>query len=415
MINPVYGGSTFKDANKGLWTWAGNYSDSKGMNHTKRISAKTKKGLNKKVADFFAKQNDERNQEQDITLKKWLEQWLEVIVQPSVKHKTYATYKQRLSYASNIIGGRRLKTINSFELQSFFNSLEKPGSISAKGLAASNINQIRRYLKIALDAAIEHGYLIRNPVKGTKPLKGYQKEIIVIDEEQVNTLLNIAKSGTYITYGVKNPRCIYYNQGTEYLNHCCYNFVNLALASGMRFGELCGLKWECIDFANCMISVKEQLLTSNDRLQYFDTPKSRTSRRNISIDDNTISELKEFKEYQEEYAKTLGDKFCNEKDLVFTNGFGKPMDRSNFVAYRFKKMLGAANLPKGFTVHCLRHTHATLLLKNKVDLKAVSERLGHSSPDITLKIYYHLLGSMEKEAPTAWQKIISVAKDEERK
>lgn len=415
MINPVYGGSTFKDANKGLWTWAGNYRDSKGMNHTKRISSKTKKGLNKKVADFFAKQNDERNQEQDITLKKWLEQWLEEIVQPSVKHKTYATYKQRLAYASKIIGGRRLKTINSFELQSFFNALKKPDSISSKGLAVSNINQIRSYLKIALDAAIEHGYLIRNPVKGTKPLKGYKKEIIVIDEEQVNTLLHIAKSGTYITYGVKNPKCIYYNQGTEYLNHCCYNFVNLALASGMRFGELCGLKWENIDFENCMINVKEQLLTSNDRLQYFDTPKSRTSRRNISIDDNTISELKEFKEYQQEYAKILGDKFCNENDLVFTNGFGKPMDRSNFVSYRFRKMLGAAGIPKGFTVHSLRHTHATLLLKNKVDLKAVSERLGHSSPDITLKIYYHLLGSMEKEAPTAWQKIISTDKDVKRK
>lgn len=414
MINPVYGGSTFKDVNKGLWTWAGNYRDSKGINHKKRISAKTQKGLNKKVADFFAKQNDERNQEQDITLKKWLEQWLEVIVKPSVKHKTYATYKQRLSYASNIIGGRRLKTINSFELQSFFNSLEKPGPISSKGLGASNINQIRSYLKIAFDAAIEHGYLVKNPVKGTRPLKEYKKEIIVIDEEQVNNLLNIAKSGTYITYGVKNPKCIYYNEGTEYLNHCCYNFVNLALASGMRFGELCGLKWECIDFTNSMISVKEQLLTSYDRLQYFDTPKSRTSRRDISIDDNTIAELKKYEEYQQNYAKILGDKFYNEKNLVFTNCFGRPMDRSNFVAYRFRKMLGAANIPKGFTVHCLRHTHATLLLKNKVDLKAVSERLGHSSPEITLKIYYHVLKSMEKEAPTAWQKIISTDKDAKR-
>ena len=188
----------------------------------------SKKALNKKVADFFCKLYDDKDKGQDITLKKWLEQWLEIMVKPSVKHKTYATYKQRLAYVSKTIGGRRLKTINSIELQSFFNALAKPGSISAKGLAASNINQIRRYLKIALDAAIEHGYLIRNPVKGTKSLKGYKKEIIVIDEEQVNTLLNIAKSGRYITYGVKNPKCIYYNQGTEYLNHCCYNFVNVA-------------------------------------------------------------------------------------------------------------------------------------------------------------------------------------------
>ena len=116
--------------------------------------------------------------------------------------------------------------------------------------------------------------------------------------------------------------------------------------------------------------------------------------------------MKEFKAYQQNYADMLGDKFINEHNLCFTNIWGKPFSVSNFRRRYFVKMLQAAGIDSNFTIHSMRHTHATLLLKNNINAKVVSERLGHSSVNVTLNIYAHVLESMEQTAPNMWGQIL---------
>ena len=119
-----------------------------------------------------------------------------------------------------------------------------------------------------------------------------------------------------------------------------------------------------------------------------------------------LQELKEFREYQKQYAVYLGNKFQNEHNLIFTNIFGKPVCYSNFRQRYFLKMIGTAGISEKFRIHCMRHTHATLLLKAGVNVNVVSKRLGHSNATVTLNIYAHVLEEMEKTAADAWGKLL---------
>lgn len=403
---PYYGGSIFEDRTKKLWTWAGKYRDYRGEYVNKKISAKTQRELRRKVDEFFIDNENSNIISQSITVARWIDKWLDIYVKPTVKYKTYVTYRDRLKYVKNNFGNRRVKTLNTTELQVFFNELRISGGAKNQGLAADSVNHIRRYLKMALDSAIKNGYLVNNPVEATKPQKVWKKEIIVLDEKEVKVLLDVAKSGEYITFGVSNPNYIRQDFGTKYLVNCYYNLINLALATGMRFGELIGLQWCNVDFTNNKIHIEKQIVVTNDSQGYFDTPKSMSSRRVISVDEEVLKDLKIFKNTQEKLVDFLGEKYKNKEELVFTNCFGNHINRSNFNNRYFKKMLGEAGISSRFKIHNMRHTHATLLLKHGVNIKIVSERLGHSNPTVTLNVYAHVLKSMETTASDMWSKII---------
>ena len=399
-------GSCFFDETKQLWTWVKTYELSNGDKKTKRITGKTEKSLKANIAKFEAQLERSKISTQNITLETWLAKWLDIYVKPPVcKQKTYENYRDRLNYLLPIIGKRRLNTITTIELQEIFNTLHVSGGKRGGGLAAHSVNRIRSYLKTALNAAIEHGLLAKNPVNATKRLTEKKAEIVVMNEQEVRRFLAIAKDGSYMTFGVKNPKYIKNNFGTQYLQKNYYNFVNLALATGMRCGELRGLSWSCVDFETGNIRVEEQLVTTNDYADMYDDPKTYHSVRTIGIDNTVLQELKEFHNYQKQYAEFLGNNFKNEHDLIFTNIFGKPVCYSNFRKRYFLKLIGAAGISDKFTIHCMRHTHATLLLKAGVNVNVVSKRLGHSSATVTLNIYAHVLEDMEKTASEAWGKM----------
>lgn len=399
-------GSCFFDTKKQLWTWVKTYELANGDKKTKRITGKTEKSLKANIAKFEAQLEQTRISTQNITLETWLAKWLDIYVKPPVcKQKTYENYRDRLNYLLPIIGKRRLNTITTIELQEIFNTLHVSGGKRGGGLAAHSVNRIRSYLKTALNAAIEHGLLAKNPVNATKRLTEKKAEIVVMNEQEVRRFLAIAKDGSYITFGIKNPKYIKNNFGTQYLQKNYYNFVNLALATGMRCGELRGLSWSCVDFETGNIRVEEQLVTTNDYADMYDDPKTYHSVRTIGIDKAVLQELKEYHDYQKQYAEFLGNNFKNDHDLIFTNTFGKPVCYSNFRKRYFLKLIGAAGISDKFTIHCMRHTHATLLLKAGVNVNVVSKRLGHSSTTVTLNIYAHVLEDMEKTASEAWGKM----------
>ncbi len=397
-------GSTFYDNSNKCWTWRGKYIVN-GIKKPKTITAKRQIDLKKKVDRFKLLVDEGYFADDNTNLKTWIETWLNVIVKPTVRQRTYENYGERLGYVIEKFGDRKLKTLTPLELQNFFNELRLTGGKKQQGLAAESVNCCRRYLKMCLNSAIQNGLLKSNPVIGTKPQRKVQSEMVVLDDFEVQHFLEIVKKGDYIYTGSKSPRYIRRDEGTEYYIQCFFNMCNLAFASGMRLGELRGLSWSCINFKKKYVQIKNQIVRiRNDDI--FDEPKTDKSKRKIAIDDATLNALKEYKNYQLGYEAMLGDKFENEHNLCFTNTWGKPFDVSNFRDRYFRKMLLAAEVKDGFTPHCMRHTHATLLLKHGVNIKVVSERLGHSSVTVTLNIYAHVLESMEETAPSTWAQIM---------
>lgn len=398
-------GSLFFDNTNKLWTWRGSYYIN-GEKKKKTLTAVRQVDLKRKIDNFKLEIKDGLIVNSNMTVEKWINQWLEIIVKPSVKQRTYENYKERLGYFADVYGKRQLRSLSSLEIQNFFNNLHLNGGIKNQGIAVESVNCCRRYLKAAYAAAIKNKIVSDNPVEGTRPLRKVKNRIIVMTETDVIRFLNVAKKGDYIYSGVENPNYIKKNIAAEYYVKEFYNLVNLALATGMRIGELRGLDWKSINFSKKYIHVKQQIIKTAETDNFFDEPKTLHSNRKISVDDNVLKSMKEFKAYQQNYADMLGDKFINEHNLCFTNIWGKPFSVSNFRRRYFVKMLQAAGIDSNFTIHSMRHTHATLLLKNNINAKVVSERLGHSSVNVTLNIYAHVLESMEQTAPNMWGQIL---------
>lgn len=175
-----------------------------------------------------------------------------------------------------------------------------------------------------------------------------------------------------------------------------YALYYLALVTGMRQGELLALKWENIDLAKGILNVKFNL----KRLPHggglvLDKPKTKTSVRSIKLGQDTIDVLKAQKKRIAKERETKPD-IWQEEGFVFPSTVGTAIDPSNMLRY-FRSSLRTANLPK-IRFHDLRHTAASLMLNNGVDVLVASQRLGHAQPSITLDVYGHLMPSMQSEA-----------------
>lgn len=399
-------GSIFFDKSNDRWVWQWSYELPNGEKATKKIVAKKKADLRKKAEVFKFTVQQGIEQDANITVGQWIDKWLEVIVKPTVKASTHNIYRQKTAYVKAKFGHMKLVSISSIELQAFFNELAIEGGTQGKGLSKTTVNAVRRYFKTCCTAAVDNGILKKNPVEVTKQLRQKKKKIVVMDEKEMIRFLKVAKDGDYIYEGVSNPKYLNYNDGTKYLIQCYYNLVNTALATGMRISELRGLTWKCVNMSKKYIEVKQQLKDTSDEDE-FDDPKSDYSNRKIGVNPMVLEELKAFKKYQKKYADMLGDQFKNDKNLVFTNMFGTPISINNFRRRYYNKMLVRAKIAPGFTIHSMRHTHATILLMRGINVKVVSERLGHSNINITLNIYAHVLKAMEETAADMWEEILT--------
>ena len=397
-------GSVFFDKVNQRWTWRGTYLIN-GIKTQKTLTAKRQIDLKEKVEKFKFDVNQGVFDNANITVADWIKKYLILFVQPTVRPSTFKTYAEKLNFVMRTFGERKLKTLTPMELQNFFNSLAIDGGAKQQGLSPTSVNTIRRYFKAACQTAVKNHLLTDNPVDGTKALRTKKPVIIVADEDEVLRLLEVAKDGSYIYEGVKNKNYITENEGTKYYKQCFFNVVNLDLATGLRSSELFGLRWQNINWAKGYIDLKEQLLIINGKYTFCEL-KTDKSKRKIYLSEKVIVELRRWKIYQNFYAEMLGDKFENIHNLLFTNTFGGFVNVQNFKRRYYFKMLSAAGIPKGFNIHSMRHTHATLLLKHGVKPNVVADRLGHSNATVTLNIYAHVLENIEDTAPNTWQDIL---------
>jgi integrase len=186
--------------------------------------------------------------------------------------------------------------------------------------------------------------------------------------------------------------------------HTAHALYVLALSTGMRIGELLGLRWEDIDFDGERLFVRRALQRQNANGIVFIEPKTSRLRRSIKLGKRTVAALREHKRNQLTRRIALAN-LWQDQDLVFSNETGGPVDPS-WQRSLFKRALSEAELPP-IRFHDLRHTAATLLLSRGVHPKVVSEMLGHSTITLTLDTYSHLVPVLHDQAAELMDAILT--------
>lgn len=325
---------------------------------TTRRGFKTQKEAKKAERELLlsVEENGFTDRSSKPTFKEVADLWLESY-ETTVKPTTYQNTKNYLNaIIENHFKEIRIESVSVAMMQKIVIDLSK------KYVAyLSQLSIINRVFKYALHLDI----IQTNPVdriirpKQQKP----RKEKIALTKEELNQFLTLAK---------KDARPVLYTA-----------WHTLAY-TGLRRGELLGLEWSDIDFENKTMSVNKTLVTVNGSL-YTQSPKTKRSTRTISLDDATIQVLKNWKLEQKKQFFKNGVK---SKDIVITNIKGSYLDFAYF-REELKKFLSTHNL-KRFSVHSLRHTHASLLFEAGIEPKTISDRLGHSNIQTTLNMYTHL-------------------------
>ena len=292
--------------------------------------------------------------------KDWLIQWLENYIRPSVKVRTYERYKLIVEqHIKDKIGGIELNNLSPLVLQSFITELLQCGNKkTGKGLAANSVNSVISVIQSSLKTAHLLGLMKEYTADKLKRPKLMEKRV------ECFSLTEQKRIEQAILNGKKDK---------------LYGII-LCLYSGLRIGELIALQWSDIDFAKGILTVSKSCHDGKGGL-IIDEPKTTTSRRMIPLPKQLLPILKSVK------------KRSDSSSVVSANGSTisvRSYQRS------FELLLKKLKIPhKGF--HSLRHTFATRALECGMDVKTLSEILGHKNPTITLNRYAHSLMEHKKE------------------
>jgi integrase len=174
-----------------------------------------------------------------------------------------------------------------------------------------------------------------------------------------------------------------------------YPIVITALATGIRRGELLGLRWQDVDLDNARLRVERSLEETRAEGLRFKSPKTKHGRRTISLPGAAVAALRKHRKAQQERYLALGLGKVPAEALIFPAWDGKPRHPDG-LSKQFTEMMSRIGLP--VTLHALRHTHASQLISGGVDVLTISRRLGHGSPAITLSVYGHLFSNTDDRA-----------------
>ncbi len=308
------------------------------------------------------------------TTKQFLEDWLENTHKQNIRPRSHERYEQiiRLHIVPSL-GKVQLQKLAPQQLKKLYADKLK------EGLSTVTVAAIHNLLHRALDDAVKWDILARNVCDRISPPRKINREITPLTAEQTHTLL------------------------AEIHGHPHEALFVLALNTGMRRGELLGLKWRDINFIDGILQVRRILNRVPTKMikevgqRYVESePKTKKSRRPILLTALALDALLQHRIKQQE-AKEKAGAAWEDHDYVFCTPLGKHLHPGNDALVGLKKILVKANLPD-IRFHDLRHSAATLLLSMEVHPKVAQEILGHSLISITMDIYSHVLPTMQKEA-----------------
>ncbi len=304
------------------------------------------------------------------TLGEWLDAWMKDYKFRALEPITYTQYTRIIdTIIKPAIGHKKLSSIKTPDIQKFINSLQRDGirqDNGAGGYSTAYIQKIRNMLHDAFDQAATNGMIVRNPVNGVEMPKQTKPQIRVLSHDE-------------------QERFIKALDGFE-----LRPMFMLALCTGMRRGELLGLTWDCVDFRNKTITVRQSATRYKDpvtgqAVHTLKEPKTWTSYRKIPMVDNIIPILRNHMEGQRIH---MTNPKWNPNDLVFCSSKGTIIE-ANTVNRYLNQIIKRAELEK-FSMHALRHTFATRMMEAGVPAKVVQEMLGHKDVALTLNTYTHV-------------------------
>lgn len=317
----------------------------------------------------------------DLTFEQYSKVFLKRYCQDNIGLVTMSDYEKSLKRILSIIGKIKLNKITPYILDSMYQELKSGKRKNILGY--HSMYGYYKLINVMFNQAIKWELLDKNPnSKATKPKKEV-KERRYYDLEQVNKLLSCLEN--------------------ENIKHKA--LIVLALDSGARRSEICALKWNDINFDTNQLRIDNSLKVVKGILDE-EKAKTQASNREIMISNATIQILKEYKEWQNEYKKQMGS-IWKENNRVFTSKDGNYMHPDTCDKI-ISKLVNKYNLPH-ITFHELRHTSASVLIHKGINPKAVSQRLGHASTDITMEIYSHTFDITKKESAIAFDEIIGNA------
>ena len=343
-----------------------------GKQQRKSLYGKTRQEVSAKMTDLLNNlQKGIITNPTEMTLAEWLDFYMLEYKKQYVKPTTYNNYTVKVkNHIKPAIGHYKLKALRQDIIQKFVNSL------SGKGLAPSTVIDIFKVLSNALETAVDDGLIVRNVANRVKLPKTTKPQITVLTQEQQNAFVEQAK----VTY-----------MGVVYIFDLC---------TGMRLGELLGLKWQDIDFEQNQLHIKRILRKVKDpdnaeehwHLE-FGTPKTATSERIIPLNETAIKVLADVWEQQEKNKEKASTAY-EDNDLVFCTQLGRPLDPTNIrrTCYSICAKIGVSN----FHPHCLRHTFATRGAENNVDVRVMQKFLGHATIKETADTYTHVLNDLKQ-------------------
>jgi len=316
------------------------------------------------------------------SVSEYLTNWLKSI-DAKLSAKTYERYEEIINnhFIPNI-GHHKLNKLHPLHIETHYSELLHDGRMDGKGgLSKTTVLHHHRVLKKALSKAVKWHYLVSNPCDAIDPPKPDKKEIQTLTTEETQQFLEKA-------------------QGSD-----IYLPILLAVTTGIRLGELCGLRWIDIDLDNKRLSVRQVMSESRRYGIIMKEPKTRNSNRSITLSNITVDALKRHKTQVSKARLQLGVGLSKE-DLIFEQIPGDrftPTRISSAYNWFIKK-----NKLKRISFHSLRHTHATHLLECNIHPKIVSERLGHATIGITLDTYSHVMPNMQVEAADKMDELFSI-------
>ncbi|WP_066715694.1 tyrosine-type recombinase/integrase [Clostridium sp. Marseille-P299] len=351
-----------------------------------------------------------------ITLKEFIEQWMKEYALTQLEETTIDHYQHQLdTKIIPALGHIKLNNLKPLHLQSFYNNLLEDGVRSdgkSGGYSYSSIKKIHAILSSILSTAVQWQIIESNPCDRVSPPKQSSKEqnIKHFTLEQAETFLNALNIDYVTTYKAhtriddtgKKYKVPEYTESRSIPTQFKV-FYNIAIFGGLRKGEILALTWDDIDFNNNKIQINKSTAYANGKVITKD-PKNLTSNRTIKLPKSVIELIKQHKLEQMEYRLSLGDQWIN-GNYLFTQWNGKQMHPST-PYHTFKDIINKYNktvnndsekLPE-IPLHGLRHTSATLLIADNIDIRTVSARLGHAQTSTTMNIYAHALKETDEKA-----------------
>ena len=341
-----------------------------------------KKDAEKALRSWLTELDEEQYVESSKeTLAEYLEYWFAAHYQKRIKETTAASRRymmQKHLTDKNPVAKKKLAAVTTFDIDSLYNQKID------EDYSPNYIRKIHQMLNQAFEQARKWKKVGSNPVADASPPALKKEEMNIWSYKELHT----------------------------FLNHCEEEWHKLtfllAVYTGMRRGEILGLKWSAIDFSRKVIDVKQALVYVPGKGYTLSTLKTKNARRQIPISPQVMEALLSHRKKQDELKSLLEDHY-DKQDLVICTHFGTPQDPQNILRV-MKRIIEVSKVP-AIRFHDLRHTHASILISEGVDLVKVSKRLGHANAKITLEYYAHLMPNEDDQVADIFDQAMNRTKE----